>query len=47
MRRGTPQLSLTVVPDSATGELKGLTGSLKIDIVEGKHFYVFEYSFEA
>lgn len=41
--RGTKTLSLTVVPDSATGELTGLSGSMKIDIIEGKHFYDFEY----
>lgn len=46
MRRGAPELVLTVVPDSGTGELKGLAGSFKIDIVEGKHFYVFDYRFE-
>jgi hypothetical protein len=46
MRRGAAELALSVVPDSATGELKGLTGALKIEIVEGKHFYVFDYSFE-
>jgi hypothetical protein len=34
------------VPDSATGELAGLTGTMKIRIDEsGKHFYDFEYSF--
>jgi hypothetical protein len=44
MNRGEASLALTVVPDSADGELKGLSGSLKIDIVEGKHFYVFEYA---
>jgi hypothetical protein len=44
MTRGAPQLSVTVVPDSATGELTGLTGTLKIDIVERKHFYDFQYS---
>ncbi len=43
MTRGTPQLIITVVPDSGTGELAGLTGKMTIDIVEGKHFYKFEY----
>jgi hypothetical protein len=44
MNRGVPQLSITVVPDSASGELHGLTGAMTIDITEGKHFYDFEYS---
>lgn len=41
--RGAPSLSVTVVPDSGTDELVGLEGSFKIDIVEGKHFYEFQY----
>ncbi len=44
MDRGAPSLSVTVVPDSATGELKGLRGSMKIDIMEGRHFYTFDYT---
>jgi Protein of unknown function (DUF3224) len=44
MTRGTPQLSVTVVPDSGTGQLVGLTGSMKINIAEGKHSYDFDYS---
>jgi hypothetical protein len=43
MTRGLPQLSVTVVPDSGTGDLAGLTGSMTIKIEEGKHFYEFEY----
>lgn len=43
MNRGNPHLDLTVVPDSGTAELKGLTGKMSIDIKEGKHFYSFEY----
>ena len=46
MNRGTPNLTITVVPDSATGELAGLTGKMDI-IIEGKqHSYVFEYSMQ-
>src|SRR4051812_34580186 len=41
--RGALTLSIHVVPDSATGQLAGLSGKLKIDIVDGKHFYDFEY----
>jgi hypothetical protein len=43
MSRGTPQQSITVVPDSGTGDLAGLSGSMTIDIVEGKHYYNFTY----
>jgi hypothetical protein len=44
MSRGAQQLSITVVPDSGTGALAGIAGTFKIDIVEGKHLYAFEYS---
>lgn len=44
MNRGAPTLTLTVVPDSATGELTGLSGSMAIDITAGRHGYRFEYS---
>jgi len=44
MTRGEPQLSVTVVPDSGTGQLVGLTGRMTINIAEGKHSYVFEYT---
>ena len=44
MNRGEPQLSVTVVPDSGSGELVGLAGSLTIVIADGKHSYEFAYS---
>jgi hypothetical protein len=44
MDRGTPHLSITVVPDSGTGELVGLTGKLNIIIANGKHSYEFDYA---
>jgi hypothetical protein len=44
MTRGVPQLSITVVPDSATGQLTGLTGKMNIIIADGKHSYDFEYT---
>jgi len=44
MTRGAPQLSITVVPDSGTGQLIGLAGKMAINIVEGKHSYDFEYT---
>jgi Protein of unknown function (DUF3224) len=43
MNRGTGALTVTVVPDSGTGALAGLTGSLRIDITGGVHHYVFDY----
>ena len=43
MTRGVPQLSITVVPDSGTGELVGLSGKMNIIITEGKHSYEFDY----
>ncbi len=47
MNRGAAQLSVTVVPDSGTGELVGLAGTLTIDITDGQHFYGFDYSLSA
>ena len=44
MTRGAPQLTITVVPDSGTGELEGLTGKMNIIIANGKHSYEFEYT---
>src|SRR5262249_18149073 len=43
MTRGTPELSITVVPDSGTGQLAGLAGKMTINIENGKHSYEFEY----
>lgn len=45
MNRGVPSLSITVVPDSGTGELAGLTGSMQIIIDNKRHSYIFDYSF--
>lgn len=47
MTRGTPQLTIIVVPDSGTGELTGLAGTMTINITDGNHFYEFEYTLEA
>ena len=44
MNRGTPQLTVQVVPDSGTDELTGLAGQMGIQITEGKHFYTFDFS---
>ena len=47
MTRGAPSLSVTVVPDSGTGELAGIDGRMSIEIVEGKHLYGFDYTLAA
>jgi hypothetical protein len=43
MSRGAPGLTITVVPDSGTGELAGIAGTMNIIIEAGKHSYEFDY----
>jgi uncharacterized protein DUF3224 len=43
MTRGEPYLNIIVVPDSGTGELAGLSGTMKIIITNGAHAYEFNY----
>jgi hypothetical protein len=38
MTRGAQDLVITVIPDSGTEELAGITGAMTIDIRDGKHF---------
>jgi hypothetical protein len=47
MTRGKAQLSVTVVPDSGTEELRDIAGTMTIDIVDGKHLYGFDYTSDA
>jgi hypothetical protein len=44
MDGGAQQLSITVVPGSGTGELLGISGTFRLEIAGGKHFYEFEYA---
>ena len=44
MDRGTPTLTITVVPDTGTDALTGLSGSMRIMNEKGQHSYEFEYS---
>lgn len=44
MTKGKGDLTITVVPDSGTDQLQGISGKLTIKIENGKHFYDFEYS---
>ena len=45
MQGGSTPLIVEVVPDSAIGELEGLSGKMEIIIKDGKHFYNFDYQF--
>lgn len=44
MTGGAQKLTVTVVPDSGTGQLVGLAGEMTIKVSEGKHSYDFEYT---
>jgi hypothetical protein len=44
MTRGAPYMNIIVVPDSGTGQLVGLSGTMTIIIADGKHSYDFEYT---
>jgi hypothetical protein len=44
MARGTPAQSISVVPDSGSGDLAGLAGHMTISIVDGRHSYHFDYT---
>jgi len=44
MTRGKPELTITVVPDSGTGQLTGLAGKMNIIVTDGKHSYEFDYT---
>ena len=46
MNKGDAQLTVTIVPDSGTGELTGISGTLEIDNDEGQHSYVLCYEQE-
>lgn len=43
MTRGEQSLEISIVPDTGTGELTGITGTLKIRIEGKAHFYDLEY----
>ena len=44
MNKGLPTLTIAVAPDSGTGELTGLGGTMNITIADGKHSYEFAYT---
>ena len=44
MERGRGDLSIVIVPDSGTGELVGLSGTMDVQIENNEHTYVLTYS---
>lgn len=45
MSHGASQLSVSIVPDSGSGQLAGIAGTMKIQIApEGKHSYELDYT---
>ena len=44
MQRGVATLMVSVVPDSGTGELAGLAGTMAITITGREHRYTFTYT---
>ena len=43
-KKGTGDLSVIISPDSGTGALEGISGSLTIERKDGQHFYNLAYS---
>ena len=47
MNRGAPSLTITIVPDSGTNELAGISGAMTL-VIEGKtHSYTLDYTIAA
>ena len=44
MNKEGQKLTVVVVPDSGTGQLAGITGTMTITIIDKKHLYEFAYS---
>ncbi|WP_416905989.1 DUF3224 domain-containing protein [Micromonospora echinospora] len=47
MDRGAGSLTIQVVPDTGTGELAGLTGTMEILLVDGERGFTFDYTVES
>ncbi|HUA88191.1 MAG TPA: DUF3224 domain-containing protein [Steroidobacteraceae bacterium] len=47
MSRGEPESAITVVPDSGSGELRGISGRMNIVVAaDGSHTYEFDFSID-
>jgi hypothetical protein len=47
MSRAGNELSITIMPDSGTGALSGITGTLAIEVKDGQHRYDLTYTLPA
>lgn len=47
MDRGQNRLILEVVPESGSGELSSLSGTMTIDQSNGQHYYTFDYALDS
>lgn len=47
LKHGAQELHITVVPGSGSGQLEEITGTMTIEIKDGKHFYDFDYTLPA
>ena len=47
MDRGKPSQAISIVPNSGTEQLAGISGKLTVDIVNDDHFYTLEYELKA
>lgn len=48
MKANVPEMTVTVVPESGTGQLEGIAGTMTITIAPGgKHSYAFAYTLPA
>jgi len=47
MARGAQSLTVTIVPDSGTGELAGISGTCSITIAGSAHHYELHYTIDA
>jgi hypothetical protein len=44
MTRGAQDLVISVIPDTGTEALAGISGTMTIEIKDGKHFYAIDYT---
>ncbi len=45
MNKGDAQLTVTIVPDSGSSDLTGISGTLEITNDDGQHSYILTYEF--